>query len=102
VSFVGSDLLEQVEPDRPIEVGNVEIYDAVDPPPGDIAKKGLGHVSVRIDHREAVPVLDVLDRKVLQKRRLAGTRFPDDVDVVAAIRRLDAKNSAIPAVGGLR
>jgi len=96
----GATFRKRFTPDRELEVGGIEEDDVVDPVGWDEVEERLGQIAVRVDQREAAPVRDVLDRHVLQQRRLARSGLPEDRDMMPTVRRLDAEYLLLPAVRG--
>lgn len=58
---------------------------------GDAAYEVLDSVPVRVEEGDAVPALEVLPDQVLEERRFAGARLPNDVQVRHPVPRMDSE-----------
>lgn len=88
MAILGSGLGEQIEPNGVIKVAGVEIHRLLRSGWWDVVEQFLRQISMRINEADSMPLLDELEDEVAQERRLPGTRFSDDVDVVAGIAQL--------------
>lgn len=88
MAILGSGLGEQIQPDGVIEVARVEIHRLLRPHGRDVIEQFLRQIAMWVDESDAVALLDELEDEIAQKRRLPGTRFSDDVGVVAGIAQL--------------
>lgn len=88
MAILGRALGEQIEPDGVIKVSRVEIDSLLGPHGRDVIEQFLRQITMRVDETDAVALLDELEDEIAQERRLPGTRFSDDVGVVAGIAQL--------------
>src|SRR5580704_12779829 len=71
--------MKDVEADRPLKVGRVEIDELVGALAGDEGKGSLGQVAVGIKESNTATHGEVLAQEIEDHRGLAGTRLPDDM-----------------------
>src|SRR5580700_5008289 len=83
--------MQDVEADRPLKVGRVEIDQLVGAPAGDEGKGSLGQVAVRVKEGNAAIHGEVLAQEIENYSGLAGTGLPDDVEMSAAVIVGDAE-----------
>ena len=79
---------EQIEPDGVIEVARMKIDRLLGSLRRDVQQQILREIAMRVDEADAMALLDELEDQIAQERGLPGTRFADDVGVVAGIAQL--------------
>jgi hypothetical protein len=77
--------LKQIERDRVLRVGWIEVHNVIRPPPRDVVEKVLSQVAVRIEDRDPSTRFDVLQDEASKQRRFARARLSDDVQVLATV-----------------
>ena len=82
--LVGVHLLQHVEPDRPLQVGGVEIHELMRPMARHQAEHGLCQIAQGIDDSHTAAGGQVLADHVGQQRRLAGAGLADDMQMPPA------------------
>jgi hypothetical protein len=100
ISFFAILGFKDVEANGKIGIGRIEIHDFVRTARWDEMQKVFDQLSVRVYDTYAVAATDVLYRHVLQEGTLARARLSDDIDVMPAVIRLDAKLDAARVRGG--
>ena len=93
------DLGKKVESDRMAEVRRIKKDDVVGASSWDVVEELLGQVAVRVDDRESSTLDDVLDDEIAEQRTLAGSRFPDHVEVLEPIALPNTKRPPQGAAG---
>ena len=76
---------QQVEPDRILEVGRIEIDDVLNAMRRDVIENLFREITMRIDQPRALATVDVLEEEVSKKRGLAETRLADDIRMLPSI-----------------
>ena len=61
---------------------------------GTCSKHGFGEIAVRIEQRQALAGCKVLANEIEQQRALAGAGLADDVEMPAALLRIEHDNAA--------
>jgi len=77
--------VEEIQPNRVVEIGGVEIYDVIRSPGRDMVEKFIGQIAVRVDDADAFTGFDVLENQIPEKRRFASPGFSDHVDVLTPV-----------------
>lgn len=90
--------MEQVETDRMLEVGRVEVDDILDAARGNFIEQVDREVPVRIDQTGAPSGVDVLEEKVAKQGRFACAGLADGVGVLPAILRMQPEE-LLPSPG---
>jgi hypothetical protein len=92
--------LKNVKADRKFGICRIEICDFVRSVSRNELQNIFNELAVRVYDGESVASPQVLYRHILQECALARARLPDDVDVMAAVIRLDAELDAARVRGG--
>ena len=92
--------LEDVEADRPRELGRVEIDHVRGAPGRHVIEQPLGLVPVRVDEETAPPGLDVLDQHVAQQGRFADAGLAEQQHVLAPVGDREAERRPVRRHGG--
>ena len=91
---------QHVEANGKVGVGRVEIDDVVDAARRDRGKNLLHQFAVRIHHRHAPAVADILDGEVFEHHGFTDAGFTDDVHVLPSVARFNAEDPVLsPEIG---
>jgi len=95
---LGRDASEEVEADRIIVVGGIEVDEIIRSPGRDVIEELLSMIAVRIDDTNATASSDILNDQIPQQRRFAAPGFPDRIEMLPAIAALQTEGlSSAPA-----
>jgi hypothetical protein len=78
-------ILEEIEPDRVLQVCRIEVDHIVGPPAGDVVDQIMREVTVGIDHTNAMTGVDILKNEIAKKCRFPSAGLSDAVYVLAPI-----------------
>ncbi len=90
-------LFHDIERDRVLKIGRIDINHIVDPFGRNIVQQVLNRISMGIDECQPAPILNILNGDVFEQFRFAHTRLADDIHVPAAIVHFNAKIHALIA-----
>src|SRR5438105_3614668 len=76
---------EEVECQRPLQIGRVEIHHVIDPPGRDMLEQLLSKITVRVDYANPLPCCDVLQDQVSKKCRLPRAGLANHVQVLPPV-----------------
>ena len=91
------DMTQRIVAVRLFRIGGVQIDDVVPPRRRSACRDTPDEIPMRIDQREAMPVLQVLERHVLQKRRFPRAGLTDDVNMRKSIFVPDPEDAVVAA-----
>jgi hypothetical protein len=95
VAAIRWDIGQHVQPDGKLKITRIEICQVVGTMRGDVVQQFLRQVAMRVDNPDSMSTSDVLNDQVPQERRLAGTSFSDDVNVLALVGGRYAKRPRV-------
>ena len=84
-------IVEHIERDRILRIGWVEEYNIVGSRLRNIGEDRISEITMWIDEGNTATRHDIGVEHILEERRLAHTRLPDDIGMTSSIDRLDSE-----------